>query len=125
VLLAAQNPTLSGEQVDVIVSGVCVNVPTPAPAEAAPAAGEVDEAAAAGVVDMQATAFNGAQVAALLQVLSSVSSGVLGDAAAMAVIAAAFPTVTEAQAQQMVNGAKSPAPAMPVAPSNGVDAVAE
>jgi len=66
---------------------------------------ETAPAMVAGGVDLQATALNGAQVTALLEVLAKVSAGELEAAAAVAVITSSFPTVSEDLARQMVDGA--------------------
>jgi hypothetical protein len=68
--------------------------------------GDLDPlAAAASGADLAATALNGAQVTALLEVLAKVSAGVLEKSAAVALITSAFPTVSSDLAQQMVDGA--------------------
>jgi len=54
--------------------------------------------------DLAATALNGAQVTALLEVLAQVSAGTLEKPAAVALITSAFPTVSPDLAQQMVDG---------------------
>lgn len=59
--------------------------------------------------DLAATALNGAQVTALLEVLAQVSAGLLDKPSAVAVILSSFPTITEAEANKIVDGAK-PAP---------------
>jgi hypothetical protein len=61
-------------------------------------------AAAASGADLAATALNGAQVTALLEVLNQIAAGTIDKDAAVALITAAFPTITEALASQMVNG---------------------
>jgi HK97 family phage portal protein len=58
---------------------------------------------------LAATALNGAQVTALLSVLSQISAGTLDKDAAVALITSAFPTIAEEFARQMVDGA-NPAP---------------
>lgn len=83
-----------------------------APADAAVAAEpSVDSstdplAAAASGADLAATALNGAQVTALLEVLGQISAGTLDKDAAVALITSAFPTIAAELAQQMVAGAK-------------------
>lgn len=52
--------------------------------------------------DVQSTAMNGAQVAALLQITASVSDGTLPKASAVAMIAAAFPLIDAAAVQRIV-----------------------
>jgi hypothetical protein len=65
-----------------------------------------DELPATGITDdLAATALNGAQVTALLEVLAQVSAGTLEKPAAVALITSAFPTVSPDLAQQMVEGA--------------------
>jgi hypothetical protein len=54
--------------------------------------------------DLAATALNGAQVTALLEILNQIAAGTIDKDAAVALITAAFPTITEALASQMVNG---------------------
>lgn len=61
-------------------------------------------AAAASGADLAATALNGAQVTALLEVLNQIATGTIDKDAAVALITAAFPTITEALAGQMVDG---------------------
>lgn len=68
-------------------------------------------AAAASGADLAATALNGAQVTALLEVLNQIASGTIDKDAAVALITAAFPTITEALASQMVNGTNENQPA--------------
>jgi len=70
---------------------------------------------------MAATALNGAQVASLLAIIGQVSLGTLSVDAAVALILAAFPTVSEGMARRIVAGAQAapapePAPA-PAAPA--------
>ena len=83
--------------------------PADVPADPAPATtvdGNVDPlAAAASGADLAATALNGAQVTALLEVLAQVSAGTLEKGAAVALITSAFPTVSPDLARQMVDGA--------------------
>lgn len=61
---------------------------------------------------LAATALNGAQVTALLDVLAQISAGTLEPDAAVALITSAFPTIADELAKQMVAGAKD-APAVP------------
>ena len=61
-------------------------------------------AAAASGADLAATALNGALVTSLLEVLAQVAAGTIDKDAAVALITAAFPTITEALASQMVDG---------------------
>ena len=67
-------------------------------------------AAAASGADLAATALNGAQVTALLEVLNQIATGTIDKDAAVALITAAFPTITEALASQMVNGTNDSQP---------------
>jgi hypothetical protein len=71
-----------------------------------------------GGVDLQATALNGAQVTALLEVLAQVSAGALDQDAAVALITSAFPTVSIDLARQMVAGANVVAQPQPGDPTN-------
>jgi hypothetical protein len=64
-------------------------------------------AAATSGAGLAATALNGAQVTALLEVLAKISDGTLDKDAAVALITSAFPTITEDFAKQMVDGANS------------------
>ena len=80
---------------------------------------ETEEAEEGAVVEvastdqpMAATALNGAQVASLISILGQVSAGLLNADAAVALIGAAFPTVSEPQARRIVDGANA-APAEP------------
>lgn len=61
-------------------------------------------AAAASGAALASTALNGAQVTALLDVLNQIAAGTIDKDAAVALITAAFPTITEALASQMVDG---------------------
>jgi hypothetical protein len=70
-------------------------------------------AAAASGADLAATALNGAQVTALLEVLNQIAAGTIDKDAAVALITAAFPTITEALASQMVNGTNDVTPGGP------------
>jgi HK97 family phage portal protein len=70
-------------------------------------------AAAASGADLAATALNGAQVTALLEVLNQIAAGTIDKDAAVALITAAFPTITEALASQMVNGTNDIPPGGP------------
>jgi hypothetical protein len=70
-------------------------------------------AAAASGADLAATALNGAQVTALIEVLNQIAAGTIDKDAAVALITAAFPTVTEALASQMVNGTNDITPGGP------------
>jgi hypothetical protein len=95
-----------------------------APAEAGPVA-DADPAGEPGAgtqvvggVDLQATALNGAQVTALLEVLAQVSAGALDQDAAVALITSAFPTVSIDLARQMVAGANVVAQPQPGDPTN-------
>jgi hypothetical protein len=75
-------------------------------------------AAAASGADLAATALNGAQVTALLEVLNQIAAGTIDKDAAVALITAAFPTITEALASQMVDGT-NPTPPQAGGPDNG------
>ena len=70
-------------------------------------------AAAASGADLAATALNGAQVTALLEVLGQIATGTIDKDAAVALITAAFPTITEALASQMVDGTNETPPGDP------------
>jgi HK97 family phage portal protein len=90
-------------------AGAAGGEPLPAVAETTATDSPVDSttdplAAAASGADLAATALNGAQVTALLDVLSQIAAGTIDKDAAVALITAAFPTITEALASQMVNG---------------------
>ena len=71
----------------------------------------VDGAAPVSDQPMAATALNGAQVSSLISILGQVSGGLLSTDAAVALIGAAFPTVSESQARRIVEGANTPPPA--------------
>jgi hypothetical protein len=75
-------------------------------------------AAAASGADLAATALNGAQVTALLEVLNQIAAGTIDKDAAVALITAAFPTITEALASQMVDGT-NPTPPQAGVQDNG------
>lgn len=62
-------------------------------------------AAATSGANLAATALNGAQVTALLEVLAKISDGTLDKDAAVALITSAFPTIADDFARQMVDGA--------------------
>jgi HK97 family phage portal protein len=84
------------------------------PAEAVPADPTEDPlAAAASGANLAATALNGAQVTALLEVLAKISDGSLDADAAVALITSAFPTIAEDFARTMVAGANEAAPQDP------------
>ena len=55
---------------------------------------------------LAATALNGAQVSSLISILGQVSIGALSPDAAVALIGAAFPTVSQDQARRIVDGAQ-------------------
>ena len=55
---------------------------------------------------VSASALNGAQVASLIAILEQVSSGLLNEDSAVALIGAAFPTVSESEARRIVAGAQ-------------------
>jgi HK97 family phage portal protein len=61
-------------------------------------------AAAASGADLAATELNGTQVTSLLEVLAHVAAGTIDKDAAVALITAAFPTITEALVSEMVDG---------------------
>ena len=67
-------------------------------------AAQAEPVPAEGVV-LQDTALNGAQVAAMVQILAAISAGTLDQASGAALITAAFPTITDAQASSIVSGA--------------------
>lgn len=72
---------------------------------------------------MAATALNGAQVASLLAIVGQVSLGTLSSDAAVALILAAFPTVSESMARRIVAGAQAaPAPEPVSAPAPAPEA---
>lgn len=73
--------------------------------------------AASSGANLAATALNGAQVTALLEVLAKISDGTLDKDAAVALITSAFPTIAEEFALQMVNGANTQ---QQQGPTNGV-----
>lgn len=59
---------------------------------------------------------NGAQVAALIQILNSVAQGVVSKDGAVSIITSAFPAISEAMAREIVNGVQVgsvPAPGSP------------
>ncbi len=62
----------------------------------------VDQAAAAGPNDVASTAMNGAQVTALLEIISKVSLGEISPVVAPEVIKAAFPLLGDAQIARMI-----------------------
>jgi hypothetical protein len=62
--------------------------------------------AAANGAALADTALNGAQVTALLEVLTQVSSGLLDKQSAVAVIVAAFPAISPEEAVKIVTGVK-------------------
>jgi HK97 family phage portal protein len=70
-------------------------------------------AAATSGANLAATALNGAQVTALLEVLAKISDGSLDKDAAVALITSAFPTIAEDFARQMVDGANEATPQDP------------
>jgi HK97 family phage portal protein len=95
--------------------------PSTTPAEPAPAdATAIDPtadplAAATSGANLAATALNGAQVTALLEVLAKISDGSIDKEAAVALITSAFPTIAEDFARQMVDGANDAPPQSPQA----------
>lgn len=119
-VIAVAFPQLDAAQVQAIIAGVrpgssaAVSPPAPlalpAPAAEQPAAADDPLAAAASGVDMAATALNGAQVTALLEVIAQIGTGTLTKDAATAIITSAFPTIAESVAAKMVDGAESPQP---------------
>ena len=56
---------------------------------------------------LAATALNGAQIASLLQILSSVAMGAITFDAALALISVAFPTISESSAREILAGAQA------------------
>jgi SPP1 gp7 family putative phage head morphogenesis protein len=66
-----------------------------------------------GSTNVADTALNGAQIAALVQITEAVSSGLLSEDGAVAMILVAFPTIDEPEARRIVQGvnAKEAAPA--------------
>lgn len=83
----------------------------PAPADATTIDPSSDPlAAATSGANLAATALNGAQVTALLEVLAKISDGSLDKDAAVALITSAFPTIAEDFARQMVDGANNAPP---------------
>jgi phage gp29-like protein len=88
---------------------------------AIPAAGDVP-------ADIQGQAMNGAQVASLVDVVTSVASKGLPMQAALEILKNAFPAIPEASIQAMLQAASSAPPASPVAlsaaPGSETDAVA-
>jgi HK97 family phage portal protein len=133
-VIGAAFPQLDSEQVASIVGGVKVGVvdydplalPEPDTAPAAePASAEIPAdpttdplAASTADIDMAATALNGAQVSALLEVLQQIGLGTITKDTAATVITSAFPTIAADVARQMAEGAMAaPAPAAePVTP---------
>lgn len=115
-VIGAAFPQLDPEQVGAIVGGVKVGVvepvglPAPVEADGASQAVPADPtddplAASTADVDMAATALNGAQVTALLDVLTQIAAGTITKDSAVAVITSAFPTIAETVASKMVEGA--------------------
>jgi HK97 family phage portal protein len=115
-VLAVAFPQLDAVLVDAMVGGVTVRtvdavsepVGLPAPA-ASPPAGQsaidgLPPEASAGV-DVASLALNGAQVTALLEVTTQVAAGAITKEAATLVITSAFPTIPEATARQIADGA--------------------
>ena len=68
--------------------------------------------------DVQSQALNGAQIASLLEIVAAVGAGTLTPDAGVAVIQVSFPTIDEAEARRIVDGAQAskPAPTPPVPP---------
>ena len=54
---------------------------------------------------LASTALNGAQIASLLSILGNVAAGSVTNDAALAIIAAAFPTIAEGTARRILAGA--------------------
>jgi hypothetical protein len=115
-VLAVAFPQLDSHLVEAMVGGVLMRtvdavsepVGLPAPA-AAPPAGQsaidgLPPEASAGV-DVASLALNGAQVTALLEVTTQVAAGAITKEAATLVITSAFPTIPEATARQIADGA--------------------
>lgn len=125
-VIGAAFPQLDAERVDAIVSGVKVSViepdaPLALPAPQEPAAGDIPAdptvdplAASTADIDMAATALNGAQVTALLEVLRQISAGTITKETAATVITSAFPTIAADVAQQMVAGTSASLPPAPM-----------
>lgn len=82
------------------------NEPEPVQNVDEPEIDAIDETPDAGTDEpLAATALNGAQVASLISILGQVSIGALSSDAAVALIGAAFPTVSDDQARRIVEGA--------------------
>lgn len=98
------------------------------PAEGAPKLDENGQpiadvgAALPGGAPVQDTALNGAQVSALLEIVAQISEGLLTVEGAIAIMRVAFPTIDEAEARRIAEGAiaKPPEPD-PAAPAPGAD----
>ena len=96
------------------------DIPADAPAdEPAADAAPADPLAPAAdsAAGLASTALNGAQVTALLDVLAQISAGAIDPSAAVAIITSAFPTISEALAKQIADGAKE----LPQQPQGGTD----
>jgi len=120
-VIGAAFPQLDPAQVSAIVNGVnsqpeqlALPAPEPEPEPEPPAVVDVPTEAVDPDVNMAATALNGAQVSALVDVLIQTGAGVLGPDAAVAIITSSFPTIAEDTARQMVAGAGQPVPPEPV-----------
>jgi HK97 family phage portal protein len=122
-VIGASFPQLDRAQVAAIVGGVRVGHAAPPPGLPAPPktvdaepqppedpAGDPLATAASGI-DMAATALNGAQVTALVEVLMQAGAGAIAPEAAVAVITSSFPTISDDKAREMVAGAHRPPPA--------------
>ena len=77
------------------------DLPVPEIEEDAPAA------PTAGEQPVSAQALNGAQIGSLMEILAAVAAGGLTDAAAVALIGVAFPTITPEDARDIVAGARA------------------
>ena len=75
-------------------------------AEAEPGA-EPAEEPGAGDSPLASTALNGAQIASLLSIIANVAAGAISNDAALAIIAAAFPTIDDATASRILAGAQT------------------
>ena len=96
------------------------DIPADAPADEPAADAEPADPlapAADSAAGLASTALNGAQVTALLDVLAQISAGAIDPAAAVAIITSAFPTISEALAKQIADGAKE----LPQQPQGGTD----
>lgn len=72
-----------------------------------------DAAGADGATDVQATAMNGAQVTGLQAIIIATAAGQIPPNTARAVIAAAFPLLSEEEINAIIDPLKTPNPALP------------